>query len=320
MGIMILTPVTRRLRPDLGLVAALASAAAFGTSGPFSKALLVTGWTPAAVVLLRVAGAALVLAGPAVVAMRGRWRLLRPNLPTVGTFGLAAVVLPQVAFVNAVSYLPVGVALLLEYLGIVLVALWTWLRTGIAPSRTTWLGMVLAVGGLCCVLDLAGRSAPAPIGVLWGLLAAVGLASYFVTAANDDSGGLPPVALVTFGLGSGAAMLAGLGLTGLVPVVISTAPVTIGATPLPAWLAVAELAVVAAALAYVLGTVAARRLGAGLASFVGLTEVLFAVLFAWLLLGELPAPVQLAGGVLIVAGVVAVERGQHERHPTSPTS
>src|SRR5580765_5760755 len=116
MGIMILTPVTRRLRPDLGLVAALASAAAFGTSGPFSKALLVTGWTPAAVVLLRVAGAALVLAGPAVVAMRGRWRLLRPNLPTVGTFGLAAVVLPQVAFVNAVSYLPVGVALLLEYL------------------------------------------------------------------------------------------------------------------------------------------------------------------------------------------------------------
>jgi drug/metabolite transporter (DMT)-like permease len=50
------------------------------------------------------------------------------------------------------------------------------------------------------------------------------------------------------------------------------------------------------------------------ASFVGLTEVLFAVLFAWLLLGELPAPVQLAGGVLIIAGVVAVRVGElHDR-------
>ena len=52
------------------------------------------------------------------------------------------------------------------------------------------------------------------------------------------------------------------------------------------------------------------RSGRPLASFVGLTEVLFAVLFAWLLLGELPASVQLAGGVLIVAGVVAVRVGE----------
>jgi drug/metabolite transporter (DMT)-like permease len=46
------------------------------------------------------------------------------------------------------------------------------------------------------------------------------------------------------------------------------------------------------------------------ASFVGLSEVLFAILFAWLLLGELPRPVQLAGGVVVVAGVVAVRLGE----------
>jgi drug/metabolite transporter (DMT)-like permease len=86
--------------------------------------------------------------------------------------------------------------------------------------------------------------------------------------------------------------------------------VQVGGATLPAWSAVAELAVVAAALAYLLGTVATRRLGSTVASFVGLTEVLFAVLFAWLLLGELPAPVQLAGGVLITAGVVAVRVGE----------
>ena len=70
------------------------------------------------------------------------------------------------------------------------------------------------------------------------------------------------------------------------------------------------LGVVTAALAYGSGIAAARRLGSRLASFVALSEVLAALVFAGLLLGEVPAPVQLAGGVLIVAGVVTVRRGE----------
>ena len=168
--------------------------------------------------------------------------------------------------------------------------------------------MAAAVAGLVLVLDLTGAAAPALVGVLWGLLAAVGLAAYFVTAADD--GGLPPVALAAFGMVAGAVGAGRARADRAAADDLSTAPVQVGGTALPAWLAVAELAVVAAALAYLLGTVAARRLGSTVASFVGLTEVLFAVLFAWLLLGELPAPVQLAGGALIIGGVVAVRAGE----------
>jgi drug/metabolite transporter (DMT)-like permease len=68
---------------------------------------------------------------------------------------------------------------------------------------------------------------------------------------------------------------------------------------------------------------AARSLGSKLASFVGLTEVLFAVLFAWLLLGQLPTVVQLIGGVLIVAGVALVRvdelRSEVLDEPVVPT-
>jgi len=64
--------------------------------------------------------------------------------------------------------------------------------------------------------------------------------------------------------------------------------------------------VIAAATPYVTGITATRVLGAKLASFVGLSEVLFTVLFAWVLLGELPRAVQLVGGVFILAGVVVV--------------
>jgi drug/metabolite transporter (DMT)-like permease len=188
-------------RADLGLVAAVVTAAAFGTSGPFAKALLTTGWSSGAIVLLRVGIAALVLAVPAVLACRGRWSVVRANVPVILVFGLVAVAGCQVAYFNAVGTLSVGVALLLEYSGTVLVVLWVWLRTRRAPSRLTLIGAVVALAGLALVLDIAGQTPPDLVGVMWGLLAAVGLAAYFVASSHGD-GGLPPVALAGFGWAS----------------------------------------------------------------------------------------------------------------------
>ena len=70
-----------RRHVGLGLVAMLASCAAFGTSGPFAKALMNADWSPGAVVLIRIAGAALVLAPFALWSMRGRFVALRGQLP-----------------------------------------------------------------------------------------------------------------------------------------------------------------------------------------------------------------------------------------------
>ena len=295
----------------LGLWLALASAATFGSSGPFAKALLVEGWTSGAIVLLRVGGATLVLAVPTVLALRGRWHLVRDNLAAVVAYGAVAVAGCQVSYFYAVQRLDVAIALLLEYLGVVLVVLVVWARTRRAPGRLTAAGVALAVLGLVLVLDLSGQSRPDPVGVLWGLVAAAGLATFFVLAAEESS--LPPVALAGLGMGAGAAVLAVLGVAGLVPMTFTSADVVLLGRAVPWWVSIGELAVVAAAAAYLLGVTAARMLGSTVASFVGLTEVLFAVLFAWVLLGELPGLVQLAGGVLIVAGVVAVRLGDLRR-------
>src|SRR6478735_12392525 len=158
-----LDPTRGRLpvrRADLGLVAAVVTAAAFGTSGPFAKALLTTGWSSGAIVLLRVGIAALVLAVPAVLACLGRWPVVRANLPVILVFGLVAVAGCHVAYFNAVGALSVGVAELLEYSGTVLVVLWVWLRTRRAPSRLTLIGAVVALAGLALVLDIAGQTPP----------------------------------------------------------------------------------------------------------------------------------------------------------------
>jgi hypothetical protein len=60
----------------------------------------------------------------------------------------------------------------------------------------------------------------------------------------------------------------------------------------------------------VAGIGAAWRLGAKLASFIGMTEVLFAILFAWLALGQLPTPIQFVGGAFILAGIALVRAGE----------
>lgn len=295
-----------RQRPaGIGLGLALLSAVTFATSGTFARSLIEAGWSAEAVVIARVGSAAAVLAVPAALALRGRWDVLRRNLASVGAFGLLGVAVAQACFFNAVRYLPVGVALLLEYLGIVLVVGWMWAAHGQRPRRLTVAGSVAALAGLPAVLDVTGGGRLDPAGVLWGLGAAVGLAGYFVIAGRLDDD-LPSVAMASAGMGVGAAVLLVLGLAGALPLRATFGEVTF-AGQRTSWLVpIAGLSLVAAVVAYLAGIAAARILGARLSSFVGLTEVMLAVLIAWLVLGELPTVVQLLGGALIVAGVALV--------------
>jgi drug/metabolite transporter (DMT)-like permease len=270
-----------------------------------AKSLLSNGWTPGALVTVRVAGAAAILLIPAVVSMRGRWWELRQHAVAILSYGVAAVAGCQLAYFYAVTHLSVGVALLLEYLAPVLIVGLLWVRHRQRPRRLTVAGVVLALGGLLLVLDVLGGVRISAVGVMWGLLAALGLVVYFTIAARDENA-LPPLALAGGGLLVGSLVLAVAGIAGLVPMRFATADVELVGRQVAWWIPVLELMLVAAALAYVTGIMAARLLGTKVASFVSLTEVLFAVVFAWILLGELPRPVQLVGGLLIVAGVVAV--------------
>jgi drug/metabolite transporter (DMT)-like permease len=288
-----------------GLALALLSAATFGTSGVFATSLIAAGWTPGAAVVARLVVAALVLTVPALVSLRGRWSLLRRGARTISAYGLLAVAGCQLCYFNAVAHVSVGVALLLEYLGTVLVVGWLWARHGAKPQRLTVTGTVVAVLGLAMVLDVTGSVHVDLVGVLWGLGAAVGLAVFFVLSAGGDDP-LPPVVMAWAGMTVGAVALLLLGASGLLPLTATTAPVSFVGHQVSWLVPVLGLSVLAAALAYVAGIGAVRLLGSKAASFLGLTEVLFAVVFAWLLLDQLPAAIQVVGGAVVVAGVALV--------------
>lgn len=303
----------------LGLLLALLSASAFGTSGALAKGLLAAGWTPAGAVTWRVGVGAVALLVPALLAMRGRWGLLRRGWPSVLLFGLVAVAGCQLAYFLAVERLSVAVALLLEYLGVILVVAWLWWRRGQRPRPLTLVGAAVAVLGLVLVLDVFGAISIDLLGAFWGIVAAAGLATFFVVSADDESG-LPPLVMAAGGLLVGALALLLAGWLGLVPLRWSVADVALAGHTVPWWLDVAAIGLFAAAFAYVAGINAARRLGSKVASFVGLSEVLFAVGWAWLLLSELPALVQLLGGALIFAGVVLVKLDESTAAGPAPAS
>jgi len=299
-----------------GLALAVLSAATFGTSGTFASALIGSGWSPGAAVLARLVVAALILTAPAVARLRGQWALLRRGAGQVAAYGLFAVAAPQLCYFNAVARIPVGVALLLEYLGVVLVVGWLWLRRGQRPRRLTVAGGAVAIAGLVMVLNLAGPARLNPAGVVWALLAAVGLATFFVLSAGGDEETLPPLVMAWAGMCTGAAVLAAAAGAGLLPVTAKLGDVHVLGHQVSWIVPVLGLSLVAAVISYVAGIGAARRLGARLASFIGMAEVLFAILFAWLLLGQLPTPVQFLGGGFILAGVVMVRLA--ELRPAGP--
>ena len=297
----------RRLVSGLGF--AILSAASFGASGALASELLDTGWSAGAIVLIRVGLAALVVVPFGLVSLRGRWGLLRRNAAVILVYGALAVAGAQFCFFSAVQHMQVGPALLIEYTAPAAVVVWLWLRHGQRPGAVTLVGAGLAALGLVLVLDLLSGADLSVVGVLWALAAMVGAATYFVISADEDNG-LPPMVLATAGLVVGTVVLGVLGLVGLLPMRTSREAVTYAHHTVDWWVPLILLGVVTAAIAYTSGIAGIRRLGSRLASFVALLEVVAGVLFAWLLLDELPRPVQLVGGVLILAGVVFVKLGE----------
>ncbi len=294
-----------------GIALALTSAVSFGLSGSLARALMDTGWSPAAAVAMRVTIAALVLVIPGLMAVRGQFRVLLTNARTIVIYGLLAVAGAQFLYFLAVSRLDVGVALLIEYTAPVAVVLFMWAFRGQKPGPLTFVGAAIAAVGLVLLLDVLSGTSVDALGVLFALGAMIGAATYFVISA-DDSSGLPPITLAAGGLVFAAVAFWLAALVGVLPMTMSASPVTFTLGTVPWWLPVLALGLVTAALAYVTGIAAARHLGSRLASFVALSEVAAGLVFAWILLDQQPKPLQLLGAFLVLGGVVVVKLGERD--------
>ncbi|ORA32170.1 EamA family transporter [Mycobacterium aquaticum] len=295
----------------LGLLFALASALAFGSSGPFAKALIEAGWSPTGAVTARLAGGALAMAIFASFVRPGWVGESIRHAKTVVAYGLVPIAGAQLCYYNAVAHLSVGVALLLEYTAPILVVGWVWATTRRRPSAMTFAGVGLAVAGIMLVLNVFSGAHINMIGVSWGLAAAVCAACYFMMSnhVSTDGEGLNPISLAAGGLIIGTAAVALLGVTGVMPLTFTANSVVIAGFTTSWLVPVITLGLIPTALAYTLGIFGVARLKPRFASLVGLSEVMFAVLSAWILLGEAMTVSQAIGGTVVLLGLALARQG-----------
>ncbi|MUL64069.1 EamA family transporter [Mycobacterium sp. CBMA 234] len=314
-----------------GMIFAIASAFTFGMSGALGKSLIEAGWSPTAAVVARLAGGALVMAVVATILRRGWLREALDHKGTVIAYGVIPISGAQLCFYNSVTYLPVGVALLLEYASPLLVVGWVWTTTRRRPSNLTLAGVAIAVAGITLVLGLIGPGSTAgtqinPAGIGWGMGAAICAACYFVMSdkASADGTGLHSITLAAGGLTVGAVTVALLGASGLMPLTFTSHETTLAGVTMSWLVPVIAMAIIPTAMAYTFGIMGIARLQPRFASLVGLSEVMFAVLSAWALLGEAITGIQLLGGVVVLAGLALARQGDrgeatwHDDWPDSP--
>ncbi|GGT08114.1 EamA family transporter [Streptomyces griseoviridis] len=285
---------------------ALLSAVAFGGSGVAAKPLIEAGLDPLHVVWLRVAGAALVLLPLAV-----RHRALPRRRPALlAGFGLLAVAGVQACYFAALSRIPVGVALLVEYLAPALVLGWVRFVQRRPVTRAAALGVVLAVGGLACVVEVWAGLRFDALGLLLALGAACCQVGYFVLSdqgsdAGDDTP--DPLGVIAYGLLVGAAVLTVVARPWGMDWPVLARSVPVDGTPVPAALLLAWIVLIATVLAYLTGIVAVRRLSPQVAGVVACLEAVIATVLAWVLLGEHLSAPQVVGGAVVLAGALIAQ-------------
>lgn len=289
-------------RSSLGLVIAVIAALTFGLSGAFIKPLLEAGWSPAAAVTVRALIGGVVLAPVALLALRGNWAAVWKARWRVAAMGFIGVAGTQLVYFASLQRIPVGTAILVEYMAPVLLVLFVWATSRHIPKLVVLIGSVVSIAGLVLVVSPGVDGALDLLGLIFAGLAAVGCAMYYVIAAKPSEG-LPPVALAAAGLLLGAVALGAVGVTGVVPWSMTFGEVNLLGTTVVWWIPLLIVGVLATAFAYAASITAAEMLGSRLSSFAGLLEVVAATLYAFVLLGEALTWLQILGGVLILVGI-----------------
>ncbi|MFF7952382.1 EamA family transporter [Streptomyces griseorubiginosus] len=285
----------------MGLGLALVSALAFGGSGVAAKPLIEAGLDPLHVVWLRVAGAALVML-PLAVRHRG---LLRSRPALLAGFGLLGVAGVQAFYFASISRIPVGVALLVEYLAPAMVLGWVRFVQRRPVTRAAALGVVLAVGGLACVVEVWSGLSFDALGLLLALGAACCQVGYFVLSDQGSDSGRQapdPLGVIAYGLLVGTAVLTLVARPWTMDFSVLTHRADMNGTPVAAGLLLGWIVLVATVLAYVTGVVSVRRLSPAIAGVVACLEAVVATVLAWVLLGEHLSAPQIVGGAVVLLG------------------
>ncbi len=296
-------------RPRLGYLMVVTGAVLFGLNGGVSRVAMGSGLTPETFTTLRITGATAVFMLTALCIRRSA---LRPptgsSLVLVVALGLVGVASLQLTYNIAITRLPLGIALLLEYLAPVLVILWVRFARKEAVHQRMWLAVALALGGLAVVGQVWTGLAFDGLGVVMGLLAAVSFATYFLLGEHNV-GTTDPLRVILWAFVVATVVMNLVQPLWTVPELDSRTSMLgrLDGWSVNPWIAVAAVVVLGTVVPFFLQLLALQHLPATVVTVIAMLEPVIANVLGWGWFRESLNGLQVVGVVAVLAGIVLAQ-------------
>jgi drug/metabolite transporter (DMT)-like permease len=287
-----------------------AAAVLFAINGTVSKVILASGLTSLRLAEIRTTGALLGLAAIVLLTRPMTLRATRRQLPFLIAFGVFGVSLVQLLYFFAIRRLPIGVALLLEYLAPLLVALWARFVVKEPVRRRIWAALALALAGLSLVVDVWRGVSLDGAGVAFALLGALSFAVYLLLAEHSVAG-RDPLSLLVYGFLFASVFWACIQPWWTFPGSIVVRDISLlghlSGSHLPVWALLAWLVLLGTMVPFALIVGSLRHLSATRVGIVAMLEPVAGAVVAYAWLGETLGAVQLTGGAVVLAAIVLAQ-------------
>jgi len=290
--------VARVRRPALGYALAATAATLWSLNASLSRELLDDGVSAVRLSQLRAVGSWLILLLVLAVVRRDLLRVERRQLPALAFLGIVGLALVHATYFLAIERLQIGVALTIEYLAPLLLLLWLRIFHGRRLSGGLWVAVGLASVGCFFVVRAYDASGLDALGLIAAFAAAVSFAIYMVgseRAGHDHE----PVTTLVWAFGFASVFWALVAPWWDFPAgdfdTVRNAGLGFG------------VVVIGTLLPFTLMVAAVRHLPAPRAALVSTLEPVLAAVFAFLIHDEALAAIQIAGGLLVLSGVVWVQ-------------
>lgn len=293
----------------MGYVYALLAALLFGGNGSVTKVVMEAGLTPGQLTQFRTLGAAVIAGAVLFFVDRTAFRMSRRQFLLMGILGVFGVALLQGSYAAAIQLLPVGIALLLEYLAVLFVAVIAFLFLKEKVRGRLWVAIACVLAGLAIVAEIWATTLNG-LGVLMGLVAASMLTLYFLVGERQVTVASPLAVAFWTNAFAGVFWLFFSSWWSIDPAVFSAQAElggAVGDASLPLWMPLVWNIAFGTLLPFFLSFLALKHLSATAAGVVASSEVIFAFLVAWLWLGEQLGPIQVVGAGIVLVGIVLAQ-------------
>lgn len=295
-----------RAGEPLGYAMVALAATLFAVNGTVSKVILGSGIDAEQLTEIRCAGALLGLLLIALVTQPSSLRLRRSELPVIVALGVIGLALVQWSYFFAIHRVEIGIALVVQFVGPILVALWARFVYGEDVRARIWVALALAVTGLLLIVEIWQADRPDAAGLAAAALAAVTYAAYILLAERGVRG-RDAISLSAWGFFFATLFWSLVAPWWDFPASRVDDSVSLlghlSSSHLPTWALMAWMVVLGTIVPFALVVAALRRISATRVGITAMLEPVLAIVIAWAWLGETLDPLQVSGAAVTLAGV-----------------